>query len=389
MPAAVHDREIAPDFSKSLVLTPSYGAQYVRPAGRRFSVGSEFKIFAMMPRFLQASTFVLLSFLGISNAQAQSATMSAEAINAANLITYVAEAAVGLDVIQVASSAPVSAGKLTADPALARLQILLDRAGASPGVIDGLHGSNLEKALRAFQLMHDLPADGKLTFAVAARLEAAGPAISTYTITAQDLSSLSGPIPSDYAEKAAMAHLGYESVAEQIAERFHMDIGLITALNPYASFAVGEVINVAVIGAKRKGTVAWIEADKALKQVRVYGLDGILLAAYPATIGSADNPSPSGTHTVTRATTMPGYTYNPKINFQQGDNTGVLTIPPGPNGPVGTVWIGLSKPSFGIHGTPEPSMIGKSGSHGCIRLTNWDAEELAAMVTPGVTVDFI
>ena len=186
-----------------------------------------------------------------------------------------------------------------------------------------------------------------------------------------------------------MDYLGYESTAELVAERFHMDVALLQVLNPGSQFAVGETINIAMTGKNRKGTVTWIEADKALRQVRVYGEGGVLLAAYPATIGSQDNPSPSGTHVVRHAVTMPGYTYNPKINFQQGENTGVLTIPPGPNGPVGSVWIGLSKPSFGIHGTPEPARIDKTGSHGCIRLTNWDAEELAAMVTPGVTVDFL
>jgi lipoprotein-anchoring transpeptidase ErfK/SrfK len=144
-----------------------------------------------------------------------------------------------------------------------------------------------------------------------------------------------------------------------------------------------------VTGADRTGAVARIEADKQLKQVRAYDADGTLIAAYPATIGSEDNPSPSGTYTVEAATPMPTYTYNPAINFQQGDNTEVLTIPPGPNGPVGSMWIALSKPTFGIHGTPEPSLIDKTGSHGCIRLTNWDAAELAAMVAPGTVVEFL
>ena len=106
-------------------------------------------------------------------------------------------------------------------------------------------------------------------------------------------------------------------------------------------------------------------------------------------IGSEDNPSPSWTYEVEVAAAMPTYTYNPKINFQQGENTEVLTIPPGPNGPVGSMWIALSKPTYGIHGTPEPSLIDKTGSHGCVRLTNWDAEELAAMVSRGVTVEFL
>jgi lipoprotein-anchoring transpeptidase ErfK/SrfK len=333
--------------------------------------------------------FAVLSILGVNNAVAQSSTITAEAINTASLVEYVAAAVFGTEVVQVASNGPMVAEKVAADPALARLQILLDRAGASPGVIDGLDGSNLQKALRAFQMMNGMDPDGELTLALAARLDAPGDTIGSYTITPEDFAVLSGPIPADYAEKAAMDYLGYESTAELVAERFHMDVGLLQALNPGSQFAVGDTINVAMTGKNRKGTVTWIEADKALRQIRVYGEGGVLLAAYPATIGSQDNPSPSGTHVVKHAVTMPGYTYNPKINFQQGENTGVLTIPPGPNGPVGSVWIGLSKPSFGIHGTPEPARIDKTGSHGCIRLTNWDAEELAAMVTPGVTVDFL
>lgn len=337
----------------------------------------------------RVTSFAFLSFFGVIHASAQSSLMSAEAINAASLIDYVATSAFGADVIQVASNGPMVANKVTPNPAVARLQILLDRAGASPGVIDGLDGSNVGKALRAFQMMNGMDSNGELTLAVAARLESPGAAIGSYTIAPEDLAAISGPVPHDYAEKAAMTYLGFESMAELVAERFHMDIGLLQALNPSAQFAVGEIINVALTGKNRKGTVAWIEADKVLRQVRVYGERGVLIAAYPATIGSQDNPSPSGTYTVKQAVSMPGYTYNPKINFRQGENTGVLTIPPGPNGPVGSVWIGLSKPSFGIHGTPEPSRIDKTGSHGCIRLTNWDAEELAAMVAPGVTVDFV
>ena len=112
------------------------------------------------------------------------------------------------------------------------------------------------------------------------------------------------------------------------------------------------------------------------------------MAAYPATIGSSDTPSPSGTHTVARVVLNPDYTYNPNINFKQGDNHEILKIPPGPNGPVGIVWIALSKPTYGIHGTPDPSKIGKTESHGCVRLTNWDAQELARVVKPGVVVEF-
>ena len=131
------------------------------------------------------------------------------------------------------------------------------------------------------------------------------------------------------------------------------------------------------------------EVCRGREQVRAYDSAGRLVAAYPATIGSSDTPSPSGTVTVERIAFDPEYTYNPKINFRQGANDKILRIPPGPNGPVGSIWIALSKPTYGIHGTPEPSRIGKTNSHGCVRLTNWDADELARMVKPGVTVEFI
>ena len=168
-----------------------------------------------------------------------------------------------------------------------------------------------------------------------------------------------------------------------------MDEDFLKALNPDAAFAEGETIFVADLGTDKRGKAVRLEVDKAEGQLRAYAEDDSLLAAYPATIGSEENPSPSGTHTVSTVVEDPTYTYNPKRNFQQGNNTKVLTLPPGPNGPVGTVWIDLSEPSFGIHGTPEPARIDKTGSHGCVRLTNWDARELGQLVTAGVSVHFM
>jgi len=169
-----------------------------------------------------------------------------------------------------------------------------------------------------------------------------------------------------------------------------MDENYLKELNPGVDFTIpGTQIKVINPGAEKKGVVARIVADKARKQVFAYDEAGGLIASYPASIGSSDTPSPSGNHAVARVAFDPNYTYNPKINFQQGNNTKVLTIPPGPNGPVGTIWIALDKPTYGIHGTPDPSRIGRSQSHGCIRLTNWDATELAKMVKPGVMVEFV
>ena len=275
------------------------------------------------------------------------------------------------------------------DPAIIRLQVMLDRAGSSPGVIDGYYGENVSKAVAGFEALNDLPVDGKLDPDVLRRLSDGGPVIEPYRISEDDAKDLVESIPKDYAEQAKMKHLGYTSVAEKLSERFHMDIDLLKALNPAAKFSVGETISVAMVGKPVTGTVKRIEARKKSAQVLAFAEDGSLLAVYPATIGSEESPSPSGTHKVKGVARMPTYTYNPKINFQQGDNTQVLKVPSGPNGPVGVVWIDLSEPTYGIHGTPEPSRIDKDGSHGCVRLANWDAEELAAMVKPGVTVEFI
>ncbi|WP_280777806.1 L,D-transpeptidase [Rhizobium sp. SG_E_25_P2] len=272
------------------------------------------------------------------------------------------------------------------------LQVFLDRAGASPGVIDGKMGMNVSKAVAAYDRITGETLDPNNIEELMTRLGyTGGLPIMEYQITAADAA---GPyvaaIPEDYAHKAALPGMNYTSVTEALAERFHMDEGYLKTLNPGVDFTIpGTIVKVVNPGQPKKAEVARIVADKFRKQVYAYDAADQLVAAYPASIGSSDTPSPSGLHTVERVALNPNYTYNPKINFQQGNNTKVLTIPPGPNGPVGTVWIALSKPTYGIHGTPDPSRIGRSQSHGCIRLTNWDATELAKMVKPGVTVEFI
>lgn len=275
---------------------------------------------------------------------------------------------------------------------VAGLQILLDRAGASPGVIDGRFGSNVDKAIVNYRALTGRNLKSTDSIMIKEQLAATGgDPFTQYTITAQDAA---GPyvasVPEDYGEKAKLDRLSYTSVTEALAERFHMDETYLKALNPDANFnRQGTIIRVANIGGNATKPVAKIIADKGNKQVRAYGVDGKLVAAYPATIGSSETPSPTGVHAVSRIAVNPGYTYNPKINFKQGENDKVLNIPPGPNGPVGSIWIALDKPTYGVHGTPEPSKIGKTESHGCVRLTNWDASELAKLVKPGVTVEFV
>ncbi len=295
---------------------------------------------------------------------------------------------------------PDTGGKAAVDPSLslgarqdvAALQVLLDRGGASPGVIDGRFGSNVDKALAAYNQING--SNLKSTDAVgiqSALSQSGGDAFANYTITAEDAA---GPyvasIPEDYSQKAQLNCMCYTSVTEALAERFHMDENYLKSINKGLDFnRPGTIIKVANFGKLVSTPVARIVADKTKKEVYAYDAGGKLVAAYPATIGSADTPSPTGIHAVSRIALDPNYTYNPNINFKQGENDKILTVPPGPNGPVGSVWIALDKPTYGIHGTPEPSKIGKTESHGCVRLTNWDARELAKLVSPGVTVEFI
>lgn len=294
--------------------------------------------------------------------------------------------------IAPAQNKPIIAVTKKPQAEIAALQVFLDRQGISPGVIDGHLGDNVNKAVAAWQEMTGETLDPNNSEDIMQRLTyEGGLPIVDYTITAADAA---GPyvasIPEDYAHKSQLPAMSFTSVTEALAERFHMDEEYLKSLNPGVDFTVpGSIIKVINPGPPKTGEVVRVVANKAKKQVFAYGADGRLIAAYPATIGSSDTPSPSGTHTVERIALNPGYTYNPKINFKQGNNDKILQIPPGPNGPVGTVWIALSKPTYGIHGTPEPSKIGKTNSHGCIRLTNWDATELAKMVKQGTVVEFV
>lgn len=322
---------------------------------------------------------VFIGALGPSAAFAQSQdTLTMAAINSASIEDV---ATVPLDQLQSEQTTP--------DPAVIRLQVLLDRAGASPGVIDGYDGENVRKAISSIEALWGLSVDGVADDELLGRLASEAQVASRYTISEDDLDKVTGPVSEDYSELAEMELVGYASAAEAIAEKFHMDQDLLELLNPAAQFAAGETIVVVDPGAPLTDIdVARIEADKSQRRVRAYDADGQLIAAYPATIGSQSNPSPSGTHTVTAIAPEPNYTYDPET-FQQGDNTERLIIPPGPNNPVGSTWIDLSEPGYGIHGTPEPALIDKTASHGCVRLTNWDAAELASLVSQGVQVVFV
>lgn len=269
-----------------------------------------------------------------------------------------------------------------------KVQILLDRSGISPGVVDGWRGGMSESAIKAFQRRAGLPMTGQMTPVVWALLQpfAHDPLTQSYTITTADSEGLVDRIPADYGEKAQMTSQGYTSVQERLAERFHMDEKFLAKLNPGKDFTPGTTITTTVPAKQIRGRVARIIVDKTTRRVAAYDDRGRMLADYPATVGSDQTPSPQGTHMVDAVALNPTYTYNPGRNFKQGDNDRVLVIPPGPNGPVGDVWIDLSKPTYGIHGTATPSRLFVNQSNGCVRLTNWDARELADMVQTGKTI---
>ena len=279
------------------------------------------------------------------------------------------------------------------DPIVVKLQILLDRANFSPGMIDGRLGNNTIYALREFEKHSGQTVDGKLDSKVWQVLDGdLAEVLVPYILTDKDTK---GPfvesVPEDYSAMADMDRLSYTSVEEMLSEKFHVDIELLKDLNPHAQFdRPGEKIlvpNVDDIGLLRE--IESIKIDKGQGVLRGYDGAGNLVVVYPATIGSDDNPSPSGTMTVKGVARNPKYEYRPAKNFQQGGNEEPLTLPSGPNGPVGSIWIELSRDTYGIHGTAEPGLVGKSVSHGCVRLTNWDAQELGRLVKYGTKVSFV
>ena len=278
-------------------------------------------------------------------------------------------------------------------PVYARAHVMLNNAHASPGAIDGSSGKNTLKAIASFQQMNGLKPTGTLTKetwdALIAK-QGSKPAFIEYTITDADLKGpYAASIPRDYALQAKMKGLYYTRVTEMLGEKFHMDEDFLKKINPKATFSkAGEKIIVANIRNEVPEDIHLIVAHKGAKQLYLFNSRNQMIGSFPATIGSSDTPSPTGTYKVTGVAPNPWYSYSPS-NFVQGKNTKPLSLPPGPNGPVGNIWIGLSKKSFGIHGTPNPSAISKTASHGCIRLTNWDANDLGKKVKSGVTVKFL
>ncbi|MGO4879687.1 MAG: L,D-transpeptidase family protein [Bryobacteraceae bacterium] len=287
-----------------------------------------------------------------------------------------------------ASNQPRGIGPDARGSAVVRAQILLDRAHFSCGEIDGNYGSNLEKTVAAFQRARDLPVDGRVGAETWAALNVdQAPALFTYTIVPEDVAGPFVTVPADLEEQAKLPHLGYASPLEGLGEKFHASPDLLKALNPDSSFdKAGEAILVPNVISPPPGQAASVVVSKSDSSVTALDADGKILSYYVATIGSEHDPLPLGDWKITGVYHNPIFHYNPALFWNANPADEKAEIKPGPRNPVGVVWMDLSKEHYGIHGTPAPGKVGHAESHGCIRLTNWDAFELSQMVKAGTPV---
>jgi lipoprotein-anchoring transpeptidase ErfK/SrfK len=293
------------------------------------------------------------------------------------------------------ATTPAAKGTTGKDPdphAGLALQVALDRAGFSPGALDGSIGENTKKALAAYRAAHRSEPP---------RVEP----VTTHTLTEQDVAGPFEPeIPSDLVDQAKLESLAYRTPLEAIAERYHATPALLQRLNPGARFGAGETISVpnvdpmlipvANIGKVKPSGEAATQPDvtvmvqKSTSALTVTDAGGNVIMYAPVTTGSEKDPLPIGKWKVNGVAIKPPFRYNPDLFWDADPSHTKALIPPGPNNPVGLVWIDISKEHYGLHGTPEPAAIGRSESHGCVRLTNWDALRLASLVKPGTVVVF-
>lgn len=267
-----------------------------------------------------------------------------------------------------------------------KLQALLNWHHNGVGAVDGYWGKNTRKAMQAFQNANGLTVTNTLnneTWQALIKNEklTVQPVLVSYQLTDADVNVKTTSIPADSVAKSKLEGMYYESLTEALAEKFHISEKYLTSLNPNISFTAGETITVYNPGNPNTKPVSRVVADKETETLYAYDENNSLVASYPTTVGSTATPSPTGTHTVTVKVHEPNYTYT-------SDDGRKSIIPPGPNNPVGSVWIGLSKPSYGIHGSPDPSRISRQASAGCVRLTNWDALSLLGVIKNGATVEF-
>ncbi len=269
-----------------------------------------------------------------------------------------------------------------------KIQALLDWNHASPGPIDGGWGMNSKKALLNFQKIKGLPTTGKMDQAtwnaLTANIPSNQPVIVSYTLTKDDVNGKYSALPAGAEARSKLKSLHYENIQEMLGERFHMDVAYLKLLNKNAKYQAGETITVINTGNNHKGRVTNVVVDRNDKVLYAYN-GNKLVAAYPTTIGGSATSTPGGKYKIVNKIKMPHY--KATVNRDNEATKKSYILPPGPNSPVGVVWMGLSRPSYGIHGSPVPEGISRQASLGCVRLTNWDVLELYANIDNNATVE--